>query len=496
MSNYDIESLFSEFEAAKSVSTKLGIDEDTAKAYRFYEGDQWYGLESGGEQMPVYNFIAPVIRYKTAMVAMNNISICYSAPTKSQRANALCSQLSKMALARWEALKMDTKCWEAVKASMISGDSYLYFSDGDGEAQVIDRTDILFADESQPDISKQSYIFIKERVSVDAVKRLALENGISEEETAKIASDEEDGDYGQNKCTCILKMWIDGGALHFLRFTNGCIFEPEQVIDGLDIYPVAVLRCNPSRKNARGIGEVMPLVANQIEINRNLARRILNAKLTAYSRLVYANDRIINPKALTEVGTAIEVDGGGVGSISDAVSYLTPSSMSPDAKILSDELLSITKELSGAGDAALGAIDPTQASGSAIIAVRDQAALPLNEQTAKFRQFCEDIARIWYKLWAVYNPDGIELPNGQTATPTEVMLLCPDVRVDISNTSPFSKYARESALERLFSMGQISFEEYVASLDDDSTVPKATLEKIITQRLTDKKENDNEDTGN
>lgn len=496
MSNYDIESLFAEFEAAKSVATKLGIEEDTAKAYRFYEGDQWYGLESDGEQMPVYNFIAPVIRYKTAMVAMNNISICYSAPTRSSRSNALCTQLSKMAAARWEALKMDTKCWEAVKASMIAGDSYLYFSDGDGTAQVIDRTDILFADESQTDISKQPYIFIKERVSVDAVKKTALENGISDEEVQKIMADEEDGDYGENKCTCVLKLWLLDGALHFLRFTNGCIFEPEQVIDGLDCYPVAALICNPTRKNARGIGEVLPLVANQIEINRNLARRILNAKLTAYSRLVYANDRITNPKALTEVGTAIEVDGGGVGSINDAVSYLTPSSMSPDAKTLSDELLAVTKELSGAGDAALGAIDPTKASGSAIIAVRDQAALPLNEQTARFRQFCEDVAIIWYKLWAVYNPDGIELPNGQSATATEIFLLCPDVRVDISNTSPFSKYARESALERLFTMGHLSFDEYVDSLDDDSTVPKATLEKIIKQRLTDKKETDNENTIN
>ncbi len=484
--NYDIESLFSEFEAAKSVCTKLGIEEDTERAYRFFEGDQWHGLESGGEQMPVYNFIAPVIRYKTAMVAMNNISICYSAPTNTARAGALCTELSRMALTRWEALKMDTKCWEAVKASMIAGDSYIYFSDGEGTAQVIDRTDILFADESQTDISKQPYIFIKERVNVDTVKKIALDNGISEQEVLKIMPDDEDDDYGQNKCTCVLKMWLEGGALHFLRFTNGCIFEPEAVIDGLDIYPVAALRCNPSRKSARGIGEVIPLVANQIEINRNLARRILNAKLTAYSRLVYANDRITNPKALTEVGTAIEVDGGGVGSISDAVSYLTPSSMSPDAKTLSDELLGVTKELSGAGDAALGAIDPTKASGSAIIAVRDQAALPLNEQTARFRQFCEDVAIIWYKLWAVYNPDGIKLTNGHTATETELLLLCPDVRVDISNTTPFSKYARESALERLFTMGHITFDEYVTSLDDDSTVPKATLEKILNARTTDK----------
>ncbi len=482
MTTYDIDSLWEQFEAAQSVHTNMGIDSDTQKAYRFYEGDQWHGLESGGEQMPVYNFIAPVIKYKTAMVAMNSVSICYSSPTRA----GVCTELSRLASAKWEQLKMDTRCWDAVKAAMIAGDSYLYFYDGEGDAQVIDKTDIFFADESQTDISKQQYIFIKERLCADAVKKQALENGVSEESAALITPDDEEGDYGTDKCTCVLKMWLEDGSLHFLRFTNGCIYQPERVIDGLDCYPVAALICAPTRKNARGLGEVLPLVANQIEINRNLARRLLNAKITAYSRLVYANDRIVNPKALTEVGTAIEVDGGGIGTINDAVSYLTPSSMSPDAKILSDELLTVTKELCGAGDAALGAIDPTQASGSAIIAVRDQAALPLNEQTARFRQFVEDIARIWYKLWAVYNPDGLTLPNGSTVSAQELYLLEPDVRVDISNTSPFSKYARESALERLFTMGHLTFDEYVSALGDDSTVPKATLEKIIKERQTQK----------
>lgn len=490
MTKQDVNELWGQYEAALSVHSRMGIDEDTAKAYRFYEGDQWYGLESGGEQMPVYNFISPVVRYKTAMVAQNSISICYSAPTKAPRDQAVCTQLSRLALAKWEELKMDSKCWDAVKASMIAGDSYMYFYDDIGSAQVIDRTDIFFADETQPDILKQDYIFIKERVSVDAVRREAIKNGVSEKSAAMIMPDSDDEDVTAGKCTCVLKMWISGGALHFLRFTKECIYAPEQVIDGLDCYPVAALICSPTRKNARGRGEVLPLAPNQIEINRNLARRILNAKLTAYSRLVYASDRISNPKALTEVGTAIEVDGGGVGTINDAVSYLTPSSMSPDAKTLSDELLAVTKELSGAGDAALGAIDPTKASGSAIIAVRDQAAIPLNEQTSRFRQFCEDIARIWYKLWAVYNPDGLILPDESEVSAAELKLLCPDVRVDISNTSPFSKYARESALERLFSMGSITFEEYVDALGDDSTVPKAALMQIVKGRKNKENEND------
>lgn len=474
--------IVTEFEACVETHRKLGIEDDTARAYRFYEGDQWYGLESGDEELPVYNFIAPIVRYKTAMVAMNSMSVNYSAPVSDSRVQAICASLSRMAAQKWERLKLDSKCWDVVRDAMIAGDSYLYFYDGDGACQVIDRTDIFMGDESDTDINAQPYIFIKERRSVADVRADAEKNGISKEVALTILADEDDEDYGKDKCLSLLKMWRVGDDLHFLRTTKTVVYQPETVIRNMRVYPIASLVCNRKRGTARGVGEVLPLIPNQIEINRNLARRLVNAKLTAYSRLVYSADRIVNPTALTEVGTAIEVEGGGVSTIKDAVNYLTPSSMSPDAKALSDELLSVTKDLSGAGDAALGNIDPTQASGSAIIAVRDQAALPLNEHTARFKQFAEDIANIWFRLWIVYNPEGLLLPDGSEVSVRELELMSPDVRIDISNTNPFSKFAREQALEKLFTMGQITFEEYVSALDDDSSVPKSKLEQILKNR--------------
>jgi hypothetical protein len=479
--NDNLSELTALFEGCESVHTQMGLDEDTAKAYRFYEGEQWYGLESGSEELPVYNFIAPLVKYKTAMVAMNSMSINYSAPISDEKYAGVCSALSKLAAAKWENLEMDSKCWDAVRGAMIGGDSFAYFYNGDGECQIIDRTDVYLGDESIPDISKQPYIFIRERRSVSELKKQAVENGISEQDAQSIVADEDDEDMGRDKCTSLLYMELVGGDLHFIRFTKDLIYQPRQVIKGLGCYPIAAMVSARRRGSARGAGEVLPLVPNQIEINRNLVRRLLNAKLTAYSRLVYANDRIVNPAALTEVGTAIEVEGGSVSALKDAVSYLTPASMSPDAKNLSDELLSITKELSGAGDAVLGSIDPTQASGTAIIAVRDQAALPLNEQTAVFRRFVEDIARIWYRLWCVYNPQGIEA-EGEIISADILGALEPNVRVDVSSANPFSKFAREQALERLFTAGHITFEEYIGSLDDDSSVPKSKLEHIIKNR--------------
>ena len=313
--------IWSQFEECENKSTLNSIDYDTERAYRFYEGNQWYGLESGGEELPVYNFIAPVIRYKTAMIAKNSVNINFSAPVSDEKTQKICAALSRFAAQKWERFKMDSVCWDAVKSAMISGDSYLYFYDGDGQCQLIDRTDIFLGDETLPDIQSQPFIIIRERRQVADVREDAKKNGIPKEIYLSIQPDEE----GDSKCTSILRIWLDNGNLHFLRAVKTVVYQPEQVVEGLDCYPVAALCFNRKRGYARGMGEVLPLIPNQIEINRNLARRILNAKITAYSRLVYAGDRIVNPKALTEVGTAIEVDGAGVSSIRDAVSYLKTS---------------------------------------------------------------------------------------------------------------------------------------------------------------------------
>ena len=82
----------------------------------------------------------------------------------------------------------------------------------------------------------------------------------------------------------------------------------------------------------------------------------------------------------------------------------------------------------------------------------------------------------------MYNPSGLTFEDGTFVSSAELASLEPDVRIDVSNSSPFSKYAREQALEKLFTMGHITFEEYIESLDDDSSVPKSKLVHILKNR--------------
>lgn len=103
------------------------------------------------------------------------------------------------------------------------------------------------------------------------------------------------------------------------------------------------------RKNSiRGRGEPQDKIVNQIEINKTMARRDIAIALTAYPKAAYNSNMIENPNALDKVGVAIEVKDRSVQNVKNAIDYLQPAQVSPDAKNFCDELsqkLKITQVL-------------------------------------------------------------------------------------------------------------------------------------------------------
>lgn len=485
----------------------------TEQAHRFFLGDQWYGMQGDAKSLPVMNIIQPTVEYKVATVAQNNVSIHYSPMNTDEDRpfyQRVCEALNRYAAAQWELLKMDDLCWQAVKDSCITGEGYVYFYNAAGEAQIVDNTNVYLGDEQQSDLQKQPYIILYERKTVDKVRQIARENGLSGEQIANILPDEDTehvlGDDGKReigaaeKCSCLLLMEKDErGFVHITRATKNVVYQPDtalcaydaqgNIVGGLRKYPVANYLWMRKKGSARGAGEVGQMIANQIEINKTVARRALSVKSFAFPKLVYDRSRVENPEALAQVGSSIAVDNLTANGVSGLVSYLNPAPISAAAENLTAELIRTTRDLAGAGDAAVGSINPENASGVAIIAVRDQAQLPLNEQIAAFRQFVEDIASIWYEMWTAFHPQGLEIAidAGGVRTPLVIpasvlSALRVGIRIDISSTTPFSKYAQQQALDGLFDRGAITFEEYVGAMDDDSGLPKGKLTDILRAR--------------
>ncbi len=493
--------IWRKYEQIKEQHILENIDENVKMCFRFYEGDQWYGVEKSGERLPKYNFIKPTVDYKVAMVAKNNLDIVYSPMDDNDRIkneiySGVCENFNQFAKSKWEKTKMDSKLWEVAKNSCISGDSYLFFYNSNMDSQVINKENMYFADESLGDIQKQPYIIIFERRSVEAVREEALKNGVEKEKVNLIVSDDDENEdiYDRLKndnsiCTSLLYMYKKNGVVHYLKAVRNLIYSPECAIEGMKLYPIASYIWLKKYNSSRGVGEVYEMIPNQISANALLVRREINNKMTGYAKPVYNSDYIENPESISKIGTSIKVSGPAAANIADVFGYISPAPMNSEAKQLQDEILNVSQQLGGAGSLITNSLDPEKTSGSAIVAAQEQASIPLGENSAFFRQFVEDVAKIWLNMWIVYNPEGMKLEyekDGKKMSyviPQHILLKMQfNVRIDISPVNPFSKYAREQSLEKALDKNHITFEEFVEMLDDNSTVPKGKFSDVIKKR--------------
>ena len=506
------------YEKSHDYMLRKGLISRVNKYWKFYLGDQWTGLKKGNEELPTMNIIKPIVKYKVSTISQNAMIANYSDASSNSGAEhqGVYKELNRRFSQSWEKAKMTDVCWRNNKNAAVQGDSFVYFGtkDTNDMPQIISTTAILFGDENTERIQDQPYIIIRERLDRKAVIEEALANGIPEAQVKMIATDDDTDDEVFNKdevkdkVTSLLYFTKIDGIVHFAKTTKSCIYKPLEALEvtrngvrvgGLTTYPIVPYYWEPQPNSARGLGEVEMLIPNQLELNKTLARRAVAIKMAAFPRIAYDATAIENPEDLSRVGAAIGVTTGNAQSISQAIAYLNPAHISGDAQQLFQDLLDQTKDLAGAGDNALGNVDPERASGQAIMAVRDQTQVPLNEQINAFQRFVEEVAMLWFDLWTTYDPDGFteeqtvqtqDPQTGEILTETqevpvpyeEIIKLRPTVRIDVSQDNRWTKLAEQQAADQLLNNQQIGFSEWVELCAENGPIPKSKLLKIVEQR--------------
>lgn len=504
------------YDQCVSYCRMVGSFGDTDLNYRMYNGDQWHGLKVQGIEKIQYNFIKPVVRYKTGIVMTNLYAINYSSENfenKEFRKNAekICKLLNKKAARIWESDYMDVKLRLVVKDAAINDEGVFYVrkdpETGLPTNEIINKTDIFYGNENDSDIQSQPYILIKQRKPVSEVQQIAQANGVAKEKLLHILGDndniEEAGEAAKYEkdpmCTVVTKLYKDKGTVHFAQSTRYVEIKKD-TDSGLKYYPVVHMLWEEKKGSARGEGEVRHLIPNQLEVNKTAMRRALTVKNTAYTQKVVNIERIGNPSALDEVGGIIKVTGGQtVDDVSKIFTHIHPAQMSPDVEKLQNELINSTRELAGAGEIATGQINPEQASGRAILAIKQATEQPLTEHLTYAKGMIEDLGRIWLDMITVYN-DSIQLEDEVTdpATGEEITVLVEVqkaslealqavVKVDVTPKGAFDKYAQEQSMENLLTAGLLSTQRmpelklWVATLDDDAVMPKQKLLTVIEE---------------
>lgn len=502
------------FEKGRNYHRLTGIYTDTDRNYRFYNDDQWSGAKLGDVEPVQKNFIKPIVKYKVAIIHDNLYAIVYSSQNYANRefqrmAGRYCDLCNRYASRVWEQEKMDFKGRRVTKDAAINSEGII-FVDFDEEKmmpinEVIDKVDVYYGNENSDDIQSQPYILIRRRMPVANAIEFALAEGVSQEKIPFIIGDndnfEQAGDASKqeldNMVTVVYKMYRKDGTVHFSIATRW-VEILEDADTGLHLYPIAHFIWEEKKGSSRGEGEVRLLIPNQIEVNRTEMRRVITVKQQAYPKMVADTGRISNPNALSRVGAVIRAKGQTVDDVHKIVATLPPAQMSPDVKQLQDDLINVTRDLAGAGEVATGQTDPESASGRAILAVQQASQTPMTEQRESYKNFVEDIARIWLEYLTVYSRDGVDMEEAVTDPQTgeEIIQvvhvpqtvfeeLKADVKIDITPRSVYDRFAREQTLENMFIQGMFNaqrlseLEIYVRLLPDDSVAPKAELEKAV-----------------
>lgn len=510
----DIWQLYSE---AQSYARLIGMYSDTDRNFRMYNGNQWEGVKVKDVELVQLNFIKPIVKFKVGTINQNLWAINFSAenfenPEFMPTAVKVCELLNKKAAKIWERNNMDYYMRVLSKIAAINDEAVAYFYYDKKEntpiLEVLAKNDIYYGNENDDNIEKQPYIIIKQRMPVINARDLAAKYQVPSDQINLIVGDretsEESGESAKyekdDMVTVLTKLYKKDGKLYYSKATRFVELKKE-TNTLLELYPVAHLPWEPKEGSARGEGEVRNLIPNQLEVNKTLMRRALVTKNTAYPQKAVNVDNLQNPDALNKVGGILKFKGKEVSDIGKVFSISNPAQMSTDVKQLQQDLIDITRALAGASESATGEVKPDEASGKAILAVQQASQLPLVEQIGTLKNFVESIARIWLNMIIIYNQNGMKLEEtvtdpttGQEITqlvdiPASVMQeLKASVKVDVTPTSAYDRFAQEVSLENLLKGGWFSpqligqLKMYVKALPDNSTMPKQKILEMIKEQ--------------
>lgn len=488
-------------EAGRDYNRQINYCETVNKNERFWRGDQWNGVKSGGLPTPVFNIFKRVIGYFISNIMSAKIALKIDAESSGviykREVRDDLERVSELLGAylnyRFEKDRISSLLYEGVKDAAISGDMFLYVYwdsnkktlqdyTGDFATKIIDGTNVFFGDVNTSDVQSQPYILISGRALVDTLREEARCNGVSEEEIEKICSDSDNNDgAGDNakselkdtKCSYVIKLYRKNGTVHYRKSARNCVIT-EDVDTRLELYPVVLMNWDKTKNSYHGTSAASGLIENQIYINKAFAMVMKHMINVSFSKVVY-NSNVID-EWTNEVGEAIGVNG----PVDNVAEVLSPGVMQSGFLDVIDLTMKMTRELMGATDAALGNVEATNT--SAIIALQESSSVPLEIQKRALYTAVEELGMIWLDyILHYYDKHRMMMwrEDGRLCGAMIDVSLYSDVifscNVNAGMAGYWSEVASLNTLENLLKNGLITLEQYLERLPEGYISAKDAL---------------------
>ena len=506
------------YEKGKEYNYSLNLYDKVNVNERFYRGDQWEGVKTGGLPAPVFNIFKRIIEYYTSTILQNAVSMRYSFASPyggktditEKEANDTCGILNGIIDTRREKMKFDKLLSDSLTDAAITGDAvcYTYWDPavrtgqlftGDFVSVLVDNTNVFFGNPNSKDVNSQPYILISLRETVADLRAQAAKNKLPEHIIERITPDDDtltqSGDMAKKelentKCISLIKLWRGpNGSISYRKLVKNTIIS-DTVDTKLRTYPIAFFNWTTVKNSWHGQAVATGLIENQIFINKGFAMVMKHMMDTAFSKVIY--DSTIIDEWSNKVGEAVAVNG----PVENVAKVLNSGQMQAGMLDVINLAISNTKEFLGATDTALGNVQPNNT--SAIIALQQASNMPLENIKRSFYQYVEDIGLIWLEFMFTYYDEKrlVCVRSGEKKaferfSQKKYKDVLFDCRVDVGATSYWSELAAINTLDNLLSRGLITLEQYLERIPDN-LVPRK--KELIEQQNSVEREDKNDKT--
>lgn len=527
------EGIWREYQDALGFNSRLGLEETVKINNDFYNDRQWLGVDAPDLDKPCFNIIKPAVNYYVSQLVSDDIGVSIEVDKNLGNLPAVgtddgvlqpgeyLGRIMQQAVAEvLETTEAGYKHRLLLKRMALDGDMALhsYFDPtvdvadngafGAIRTEIIKNTDIFFGNPATNEVERQPYIIIRQRLLLSEARELAKNNGCDPEEIMPDNEVGEDEDINKQYVTVLTKYFkqrtkydpefaekergafgevISGElSVHYMQVTERAVIRKETDL-GYKLYPVAYASWEAELNNYHGVSPVTGKINNQIILNKMYALASLDRQNYSFPKVIYDRNRLTegwNP----DPGMAIGVSG----DVRDVVSDFRPKDMSAQVLQLIGDIEERTKSSMGIYDAALGNAKPDNT--SAILAVQQAAATPLDLQRQDFYRFVEANVRIWLDMMSVdYGWRTVTIPNqtadGQTAeiatkfNYAEIGRCRWHMTVDIGAAARWSELVQVQMLDNLLNAGIMpDAETYLECLPDGYLKNKAKLLEGVREK--------------
>lgn len=404
--------IWQEYQAGVNYNTSIELYNNVTQNENFYVGKQWEGVNAPDLPKPTLNFLKRVVSYFVSMLVTDDIAASLKPFKTDREIEQLSAAVSADVTRIIEQERGKEKSRDAIRNAAVDGDScfYLWFDPdkesgqyvkGDIRIELVSNINCIFGNPYQNDVQSQPYIIIAMRRLVCDVQDEIEENGGDPQQiVGDTDENQNESDQSDRLCTVLIKLWrektdgadADGNpttsaTIKAIKVTEGAVVK-EEWDTGLRLYPVAWMSWEKVMASYHGQAALTGLIPNQIAVNRLLAMMIRSVELNAFPKILYDKNKF-SKGWNNRVGEAIGV----TGNPNDAyANVFRGADVSTQVGEVVDKIVSMTRDFMGASDAALGNVKPDNT--SAIIALQEASAIPIELNRRSFYDFTEQYIRI------------------------------------------------------------------------------------------------------